>query len=119
MAGYPGFHVKRGLRERELGRRAAPFLHSARPVRPKPLTGSPVRDIRLAARLTQAELARRLSVTRSRVLRLERQGAQVRWDTVLRVAEACGVTLDLQIVVRSTHSVAVEVTKNVNMTIHG
>lgn len=54
-----------------------------------------VREARLGARLTQAQLAQRLGTTQSAVARLERRGANPRINTVAQTLEACGRQLDL------------------------
>ena len=69
---------------------------------------SPIRAIRQAARVSQAELASRLGLSRTRVTRLEGQGTHVRWDTVLRVAEACHVRVELALTPLATMTVMVD-----------
>lgn len=49
-----------------------------------------VRDARTAARLSQAELARRLGTTQSAIARLEADGANPRIETLKRALRACG-----------------------------
>ena len=55
---------------------------------------NPVRSLREKAGISQAELARRLDVNQSRVVRLEQQGSEVKLSTLRRVAEACGLDLE-------------------------
>jgi transcriptional regulator with XRE-family HTH domain len=62
------------------------------------MTTSPdrlIRTARLAAGVTQAELAARLGTTQSAVARLERSGANPRVDTLARALTACGRVLVL------------------------
>jgi len=54
-----------------------------------------VRQARLAANLTQAELAQRMGTTQSAVARLESANANPRVATVLRAIEAAGQELEL------------------------
>jgi transcriptional regulator with XRE-family HTH domain len=54
-----------------------------------------VREARLAARLTQAELAVRLGTTQSAVARLEAPGANPTVETLQRALEAAGRRLEL------------------------
>lgn len=49
-----------------------------------------IRSARLAAGLTQAELARRLGVTQPAIAALERPGANPRFDTVTRTLAQLG-----------------------------
>lgn len=53
-----------------------------------------VKQARLAAGLTQAELAERIGTTQSAVARLEAADANPRVATLLRAIEAAGQTLD-------------------------
>jgi transcriptional regulator with XRE-family HTH domain len=52
-----------------------------------------IKDARTAARLTQAELARRLETTQSAIARLERDHSNPRVDTLVRALAACGQEL--------------------------
>lgn len=54
-----------------------------------------VRQARLAAGLTQAELAKRMATTQSAVARLESPDANPRVSTVLRAVEATGHALEM------------------------
>lgn len=51
-------------------------------------TGERIRSLRERAGLSQAELARRLGVNQGRVSALEREGADLRVSTLLRLAKA-------------------------------
>lgn len=57
------------------------------------LTGHLVREARLRAGLTQAELAGRLSTTQSAIARWEAGGVEPSLETLRRVAQACGLEL--------------------------
>lgn len=57
---------------------------------------APVRSIRELASLTQAELARRLGTSPAYVSKIERMGPRVRWPLIGRVADACGVEVELR-----------------------
>lgn len=52
-----------------------------------------VREARLRAGLTQAELAARLATTQSAIARWEAGGTQPSLETLRRVARACGLEL--------------------------
>lgn len=52
-----------------------------------------VAAMRQHAGISQAELARRMGVAQSRVVRLEQQGSNVRLTTLQRAASACGLTV--------------------------
>lgn len=54
-----------------------------------------IREMRLRADITQAELARRLGVSQSAIARWESGSVSPRLDTLERIAEACD--LDLQV----------------------
>jgi transcriptional regulator with XRE-family HTH domain len=54
-----------------------------------------IREARVSAGLTQAELAQRLGTTQSAVARLERKGSNPRVATVSRALAACGRRLVL------------------------
>lgn len=54
-----------------------------------------IREARLAAGLTQSELARRMGTTQSAVARLERSGSNPRVNTLRTALTVCGRTLDL------------------------
>lgn len=54
-----------------------------------------VREARLAAGLTQAELARRMGTTQSAVARLEREGANPRLASLERAVRATGRHLEI------------------------
>ena len=58
-----------------------------------------VRNTRISAGLTQKELAARMQVTQSRISKIENQtGSQgASLETLIRVAEACGGTLEIGI----------------------
>ena len=56
-----------------------------------------VREARLAAGLTQAELARRMGTTQSAVARLEARGANPRLRTLERAVRATGRHIDLSV----------------------
>jgi transcriptional regulator with XRE-family HTH domain len=62
-----------------------------------------IREARVAARLTQAELAARLGTTQSAVARLERSGSNPRIATVSRALAACGRSLVLDAEVDSSN----------------
>jgi transcriptional regulator with XRE-family HTH domain len=61
------------------------------------MTGSIIRDARLAAGLTQAQLARRLGITQPSVARLESAGDNVTIATLQRALNA----MDRTLVIRS------------------
>lgn len=52
-----------------------------------------IREARLRARLTQAELAERLGTTQSAIARWETGGAEPSFETLARVTRACGLEL--------------------------
>ena len=54
-----------------------------------------VREARLSAGLTQAQLAQRLGTTQPAIARLERAGSNPRVDTLARVLRAAGHRLEL------------------------
>jgi transcriptional regulator with XRE-family HTH domain len=56
-----------------------------------------VREARLAAGLTQAQLARRMGTTQSAVARLEAKGANPRLRTLERAVRATGRHLDVDV----------------------
>lgn len=56
-----------------------------------------IREARLSAQLTQAELARRLGTTQSAVARLERQGSNPTYTQLARAIEAAGKRLELTV----------------------
>lgn len=56
-----------------------------------------LKESRLAAGLTQAELARRLETTQSAVARLEAAGANPRFDTFQRAIGATGNALQVEL----------------------
>lgn len=58
---------------------------------PPPATGERIRSLRERAGLSQAELARRLGVNQGRVSAIEREGADLRVSTLLRLAAALAV----------------------------
>jgi len=60
-------------------------------------TGDLIRQARLAAGLTQAELARRIRTTQSVVSRWERGGDEPRLSTLDRILRACGRRLSLTV----------------------
>jgi transcriptional regulator with XRE-family HTH domain len=57
--------------------------------------GELIREARQLARLTQAELARRLGTTQSAVSNWERDRDTPRVDTLARILEACGFEADM------------------------
>ncbi len=57
------------------------------------VTGDLIREARLRAGLTQAELASRLGKTQSVIARWERGGVQPSLETVRGVVRACGLDL--------------------------
>jgi len=59
--------------------------------------GDLIRNARLSAELTQAELAERASVTQAQVSRLEAGTREPSFSTVVRLVEACGRDLSLQL----------------------
>jgi transcriptional regulator with XRE-family HTH domain len=60
-------------------------------------TADLIRDARLAAGLTQVELARRLRTTQSVVSRWERGGDEPRLSTLDRILRACGRRLTVSV----------------------
>jgi transcriptional regulator with XRE-family HTH domain len=56
-----------------------------------------VRESRLRARLTQAELAQRVGTTQSAIARWERGHSRASLETVRRIAEACGFDLSVRL----------------------
>jgi transcriptional regulator with XRE-family HTH domain len=54
-----------------------------------------IRQARESAKLTQAELAERLGTTQPVVARLERQGSNPTWTTLVRALQATGHDLEL------------------------
>lgn len=58
---------------------------------------NPARSIRLHAKLSGAELARRLNMSPQNVSRIEGEGPRVEFRTILRIAEACGFELSLEV----------------------
>jgi transcriptional regulator with XRE-family HTH domain len=66
------------------------------------MTGSLIRDARLAEGLTQAQLARRLGVTQPSVARLEAAGDEVSVATLRRALNAMGRALVLRVTERKS-----------------
>ncbi len=62
--------------------------------------GAWVREARLRAGLTQAELARRAGTTQSAVARLESGRTNPSYDTVVRTVRACGLDFLIEIAAR-------------------
>ena len=62
--------------------------------------GAWVREARLRAGLTQAELARRTATTQSAVARLESGRTRPAYDTVVEMIRACGLDLLIEIAER-------------------
>jgi uncharacterized protein len=62
---------------------------------PTPTAASLIRQARQGAGLSQAALAVRLGTTQSAIARLESTDANPRVDTLARLLEACGQTLEL------------------------
>jgi putative transcriptional regulator len=56
--------------------------------------GARLRALRVAAGLTQQQLADRLGMRATNITRLENGGRTPSWETVLRLAKALGVSLD-------------------------
>jgi len=54
--------------------------------------GSRLRQLRLAAGLSQQELARKANLTQQAISQVERGGSQPNWDTVCRLAGALRIT---------------------------
>ncbi len=65
-----------------------------------------VREARLRAGLTQAELAARLGTTQSAIARWEAGGTQPSLETLRRVARACGLELRAGLAERDPGEVA-------------
>lgn len=63
--------------------------------------GAWVREARLRAGLTQAELARRTGTTQSSVARLESGRTRPAYDTVVAMIRACGLDLLVEIAERA------------------
>jgi transcriptional regulator with XRE-family HTH domain len=61
------------------------------------LPGPVLKEARLAAGLTQAEVARRLETTQSAVARLEAPGANPRFETFQRAIAATGNRLEVEL----------------------
>lgn len=58
--------------------------------------GLRIRDQRLALRVTQAELARKVGASRSWVMKMERGNAGAEIGLVLRALHALGLTVDVR-----------------------
>lgn len=56
--------------------------------------GERLKAIRIAAGLTQEQLAERVGMKPTNITRLEKGGRTPGWDTVLKLAEALNVSLD-------------------------
>lgn len=59
--------------------------------------GTVVRDIRLAAGLSQRALAKRASTSQPAIARYERGAATPSWETLQRLAAACGRRVRLRV----------------------
>lgn len=59
-----------------------------------PTFGARVREKRLAAGLSQVELAERMGIPQNRMSVIEREGVDPRLTTVVAVAKALGCTLE-------------------------
>lgn len=59
--------------------------------------GELIREARRRARLTQAELARRLNTRQSVIARWESGQRSPTYETLERAAEACGLQLDVEL----------------------
>ena len=56
--------------------------------------GARLKALRLAARLTQEQLADKAGMLPQHITRLERGGRSPTWETVLRLSKALGVSTD-------------------------
>lgn len=65
-----------------------------------------VREARLRAGLTQAELARRVGSTQSAIARVEGARTAPSFDKVLELVRACGLDLDVMLVERDDSDLA-------------
>lgn len=61
-------------------------------------------EARKRAGLSRGELAERLGVSRSTIARWERRLSEPRFGSLLRVMEACGLELDVNVVPRDLES---------------
>jgi transcriptional regulator with XRE-family HTH domain len=56
--------------------------------------GARLKELRLAAGLTQEALARSTGISTSTVAKIEHRGIDPAWSTVVRLAKGLGVSLD-------------------------
>lgn len=61
---------------------------------PMRTTGTVIRALRLAAQMSQRELAERAGCSHTQIARYELQGAEPTLPVARRIADALGVTLD-------------------------